>query len=126
LLISVNPPILSVRTSGSGKATHLGKYSFGMEHEVNLVNQAATGSIEFTAANGDRLYATFTGQGFSTPIPGVLATVETATITGGTGRFEDATGEFTVVWLVFGDMSTTSGLFGGTISAAGATGGAQR
>jgi hypothetical protein len=49
---------------------------------------------EFTAANGDTLRAGFTGQA-SLTAPGVLTSVDTATISGGTGRFASASGNFT-------------------------------
>ena len=61
---------------------------------MNTVARTLTGTYEFTAANGDTLIADVTGQS-PTP-PGVLLSVETATITGGTGRFASATGSFTV------------------------------
>jgi hypothetical protein len=89
---------------------------FAIQHEVNLATQAATGNIHFLAANGDLLVASFTGQGLPSPTPGVLAVVEEATITGGTGRFTAATGRFTMERLVIQATSTTSGSFNGTIS----------
>jgi hypothetical protein len=119
VVISVDPPIRSVLTSGVGEATHLGEFTFEIRFEVNLATLAATGSIHFVAANGDRLDATFVGQGGQTQ-PGVLAVVETATVTGGTGRFANATGSFTVERLIILATSTTTGSFDGTISSPGA------
>ena len=49
-----------------------------------------------TAANGDTLSADWTGAGFPTADPNVLLIVENATITGGTGRFANASGSFRV------------------------------
>ena len=46
----------------------------------------------FTAASGDTLRADFTGQ--ATLVEGVISTIETATVTGGTGRFVGASGSF--------------------------------
>lgn len=48
-----------------------------------------------TAAHGDKLCAEFTGMATPTATPGVLPIEETASITGGTGRFAGATGSFT-------------------------------
>ena len=57
------------------------------------------GTLELVAANGDKIFATFTGLGtFINPT--TASVVEIATITGGTGRFAGATGTFTInVWL---------------------------
>jgi hypothetical protein len=71
------------------------------------------------AANGDTLTASFRGKATPTAKPGVLAIVETATITGGTGRFAGATGSFTVVRLFNTVIGTTAGSFTGTISSPG-------
>ena len=47
------------------------------------------------AANGDELTGTFSGQAAELE-PGVALLTEAATITGGSGRFENATGSFTI------------------------------
>ena len=109
------PLVLSVSGTGTGNATHLGQYTFEYDELVDLSTGAGTGTYEFTAANGDTLTATWTGRGFPTPDPDVLAIVENATITGGTGRFADAGGTFTVERLF--DFTTNSGpgSFEGTI-----------
>lgn len=85
-------------TSVAGQATHLGKFSIEAPHRVNLATQPpeATGAFRLTAPNGDTLTATFTGRGTPTATEGVFSVVETATITGGTGRFAGATGSFVV------------------------------
>ena len=61
-LISVDPPVVAVLTEGMGVATHLGWFTLAMPHNVNLATGSATGSIHFTAANGDRLSGDFRGQ----------------------------------------------------------------
>ena len=88
---------------------------------MNTVARTLTGSYEFTAANGDTLIADFTGQsGPTLENPRVLLSVETATITGGTGRFAGATGSFTVERLLNLDTFLTTVSFEGTISSPGA------
>ena len=109
------PPFVAVNIEGSGKASHLGKFTVDIPHVVNRTNSTAIGTYEFTAANGDTLSASFTGQGTPSATPGVLAIVETATITGGTGRFAGATGSFTVKRLFDTVAGTTIGSFTGTI-----------
>ena len=112
------PPFLSVSLEGTGNATHLGRFTVEIPHVVNTTNRTSTGTYEFTAANGDTLTASFTGQAILTS-PGVLSVVETATITGGTGRFADATGSFTVERVFNQLTSLTTGSFEGTISSFG-------
>ena len=71
--------------------------------------------------NGDTLIADVTGQfGPTAENPRVLLSVETATITGGTGRFAGATGSFTVERLLNLDTFSTTVSFEGTISSPGA------
>ena len=89
-----DPDVLLVTTGGGGKATHLGKYTFVSPHFANLVTGETEGVQIFTAANGDTLTADFDGQ-FLPIAGGLLAAELLATITGGTGRFEGATGNYT-------------------------------
>ena len=118
-LTPATPPFLSVSIEGTGNATHLGRFTIEIPHVVNTTNRTSTGTYEFTAANGDTLTGGFTGQATLTS-PGVLSIVETATITGGTGRFADATGSFTVERLFNQVTGLTTGSFEGTISSPGA------
>jgi len=108
-------PTLFVNGTGSGNATHLGSFTMTYEGEVNLLTHAATGSIEFIAANGDRVYADFVGQSTPTGTPNVVSIVETATITGGTGRFAGATGTFVVMRTLDQITGSASGFFDGGI-----------
>jgi hypothetical protein len=118
--VSVNFPIVNVMASGAGNATHLGKFRFEHPHTVNLLDFAIAGPIHLLAANGDEVFADFSGQASETPTPGVLLVVGTATITGGTGRFAGATGSFAHQRLVDQVAGTFAGSFEGTISSPGA------
>ena len=114
--VSVSPDpggvVLAVRAEGN--ATQLGRFS---REETILFNPATgtlTGLIVFTAANGDQLFGTVEG-GF------VSATVATGTytFTGGTGRFQNASGEADF------SLSTSDGVhfaveFDGSLSSVGA------
>jgi hypothetical protein len=115
----VDPPFIPVLLEGEGNATHLGRFIFAAPHLVNLTTRLATGSYQFKAANGDMLFATFTGQASPTASPSVVYIVEVATITGGTGRFAGATGGFTVERLYDTVAGTTRGGFDGRISSRG-------
>jgi hypothetical protein len=107
-------PTLSVDGSGTGIATHLGRFTVTWEATVNLVDGSGSGSSHFIAANGDSIFTEGTGQAEPTDTPGVLRIVEIGTITGGTGRFEGATGSFTLERLL-DPTGFTSGSFDGTI-----------
>jgi hypothetical protein len=88
---------------GAGHATHLGNYS-----ETGNVTFSPTdvpgilqidGAVVYTAANGDKLYATVTGE-----LNGATGAI-TASLTyaGGCGRFEDAAGSANLVGQILAD-----------------------
>ena len=108
-------PIRSVTREGAGTATYLGKYTSHLTAQINVTTGHATGVATFTAANGDTLTTTVDGQGTPTPTPGVLSVVEVYTITGGTGRFADATGTFTLEIIVTQATGVSTGTFSGVI-----------
>jgi hypothetical protein len=114
----LSPPIASVLIEATGNAAQLGRFTLEIPHTVNQAIRVGEGTYEFTAANGDTLTADFTGTA-TLVAPGVLSTSETATITGGTGRFEGATGSFTAERTFFVATGTTTGSFEGTISSPG-------
>ena len=114
------PTTLTVRGTEEGTATHLGRFTAAVEEVVDTATATGSGTIEFTAANGDRLLATTVGgeDGF-TP-PNISHIKETATITGGTGRFAGASGTFTIRFTQIIDFAngtaTVSGSFEGHIN----------
>ena len=112
----LTPPFVQVDVDATGNATQLGEFALAIPHKVNRADRTAVGTYEFTAANGDMLFADFTGTATPTAIPGVLYIEETATITGGTGRFAGATGSFTCERFFDTIAGTTIGSFEGTIS----------
>jgi len=71
------------------------------------------------AANGDSIFALFTGQETPTADPNVVSLVEVADITGGTGRFTGATGSFSLERVINLATGVSSGSFTGTISRVG-------
>ena len=96
-----------------GNATHLGRFSREETLLLNPMTGILAGAITFTAANGDQLRCTFAG-GFISP----TTATGTYTFTGGTGRFENATGSAAFV------ASTPDGVhlsaeFEGTLSSVG-------
>jgi hypothetical protein len=115
----LDPPYAAVLVEAEGNGTHLGRFILDIPHVVNTATRIAIGCYQFTAANGDSVYAEFTGYATPTGIPGVLHIVETATITGGTGRFAAATGSFTAERWYDTIAQTTVGDFEGSISSCG-------
>ena len=115
-----DPPYDLVDIDASGNASHLGRFMLAIPHIVDTSTRTAIGSYEFTAANGDMLTADFTGRAMPTATPGVIYIVETATITGGTGRFAGTAGSFVVERLFDRIADTTIWLFEGSISSPGA------
>jgi hypothetical protein len=86
-----------------GHGTELGSFTQTLDYVIsyNLVDFAGTGTI--TAADGSQLFLTFVGtepgfatQVFPTPFSGEL------TITGGTGRFNAATGQGAITGTDYG------------------------
>jgi hypothetical protein len=118
---TVAPHTDYVVVDATGTATRLGQFTLTVPHFVDTSTRTAAGTYQFTAANGDTLTADFTGVSVPTDVPGVIYIVETATITGGTGRFEGATGTFVAERLFDRVAGTTTGSFAGTISSVGAS-----
>lgn len=89
------PPFLKMEIPGKGKGLHLGKSTWFSNSLVNftVLPPAQTGDMVFTAANGSTLIGHY--WGVVQPDPenpqGVLFNGDYL-ITGGTGRFEGATG----------------------------------
>jgi hypothetical protein len=86
-------------SSFTGHLSHLGAITGG-----DIATLTATGPTTFTytgtdtlvAANGDELFSTFTGSGVFTSAT-TAESSQVNTITGGTGRFADASGTFTIM-----------------------------
>ena len=111
------PPVITVHLDASGEASHLGRFTLTSVHDVNFDTFEGQGTATLVAANGDSLFCDTSGKASLLP-PGFLI-VETCEITGGTGRFADARGGFTlerVTVPITQDRGTTTGEFSGTLS----------
>jgi hypothetical protein len=78
----------------TGIANHLGRFTGSAEFYPDLSNLAYipyTGTFDWFAANGDEIYGTFEGYLTDEDMDFVYDNHETATVTGGTGRFAGAT-----------------------------------
>jgi hypothetical protein len=114
----VNPPFVLARVTATGNATQLGKFTYTELDTVDTSTRIGTGTFVFTAANGDTVFGTISGKATFTP-PNALTIEENAIITGGTGRFAEATGTFTATRLKNTVTNVTTASFTGTISAPG-------
>lgn len=95
---------------GHGEATQLGKFT---REEVILVGAggAVSGTMVFTAADGSQLFCEFVGA-----FTGETTVAGTYTFTGGTGRFDGATGA-AFFNITLGEAGSFSFAFAGTIDA---------
>jgi hypothetical protein len=76
---------------------------------------AASESATLVAADGSSIFGQGSGQGTLTGTPGIVSIVETYTITGGTGRFAEASGSFTVERLIDRATLASAGTIQGVI-----------
>lgn len=121
-----DPPInWSIRITGTGQATHLGRVAVDITNgdvglgDGILVPNAPTGNGTFVGPKGDKVFGVYNWTAVPTLNPHVLAFSGTFTITGGEGRFAGATGGGRFQGQ--GDMSTNhvTATFNGTISSPG-------
>lgn len=114
-----NFPVVSIVADGTGQLTHLGRYFMTSPHTTNVFTGETVGDQIFTAANGDTLTAFCAGFPAFQPNGTVEGPLD-CEITGGTGRFTNATGsyEFFLVATPLPDGSgfATDATINGTIS----------
>ncbi len=106
------------RITGIGQLTHLGNATFVADIQFDVIDFSApiTGVQTTVAANGDKIFSTFSGYSNVPDAAGNIDANLSSTITGGTGRFINATGTFTVT--AHGNINVPEGknVFDGTIS----------
>ena len=90
--VSFDFPFATLLQTAEGEASHLGHYTVTGIVVVDVTAGTATGTYTITAANGDTLFTTTIGHALQ-PLS-LKETVDNVTVTGGTGRFEDATGSW--------------------------------
>jgi hypothetical protein len=88
------PVIVSTPFHGTGRVSHLGKSTVSSSQTVDFttVPPTLTGTDEFIAANGDKLYATHTGISGAPDAAGNVTFSGEYIFTGGTGKFTGANG----------------------------------
>ena len=115
----LNPPIVAVRIEATGTATHLGRFTLEAPHTVNQATLTAVGTYLITAANGDTITANLAGTATMVKPPKYISITETATVTGGTGRFAGASGSIEVKRMFNRATGVTTGTLEGWISQPG-------
>ena len=81
--------VIRTKDVGVGHGTHVGRYTLLGAETINVVTGAITeGSFTLTAANGDTLSGTYSGEA----LPGLTGYTVTGPVTGGTGRFAGVSG----------------------------------
>ena len=107
-----------VHSTGAGTATHLGRFTLVSDLTLDLITLSGEEQVTLTAANGDAIIATVAAQGTPNPNGLTLSTVESATITGGTGRFAGARGSYVLERVIVHATGNSTGTFTGTIQLA--------
>ena len=93
-------PTLRATANGGGSATQIGRFTYSLHATVNLPANTSTGVFLLVFNNGDVIHGTFTGVGGAAP----SSIVEDLVISGGTGRFQGASGSLRLSRVV--DQST--------------------
>lgn len=104
------------------QATHLGKAQGPAWAILDVTTFTYVGAATWVAANGDSITIIFEGQFLPTATDGILENIETIEVTGGTGRFEGATGHGVAGGLLDGETLLPLGKgapFTGSISTPG-------
>jgi hypothetical protein len=121
-------PVVAVVSEGEGHGTQLGRFKMVSPHTSNVFTFELEGDHLFTAANGDTLTAHFVGQLTPNIVDGNLVSVGgvvPCTITGGTGRFQYATGTYsftsTAIPLADGSGFASTATMEGVISSVGSS-----
>jgi len=119
--VSFQFPFDGKKQTAEGEATHVGHYTLTGDFVVDLRFGTAAGTFTMTAANGDTLFLDM--EAYADPTD-FTKTVANFTVTGGTGRFEGATGSYTshnqLAFFVGTSPNPYVGVLEGTISSPGA------
>ena len=84
-------PLLHVTVNSRGQATYMGRTTaFTDDQLVSLIDGSATATYTLTGVDGDTLILAMTFQ--ATNVEGGVTFAGSYTVTGGSGRFEGATG----------------------------------
>ncbi len=119
--VPVTPGVFLGTTSGAGHASHLGRVAATSTEVLDFTAfpgrlSVRDGQLVMIAANGDELHWSYSGGGPLPDASGLSAITGTFVITGGTGRFADASGGGTVEGVASVVTNTVSLHYRGTIT----------
>ena len=106
-----NPAIYNGVANASGNATHLRDFNKVTSDVINIDSSTVNGTFIMTNQGGEQIKGRYNGTFSFGTKPGTLSWDLNATITGGTGRFSKATGQF--VFHATGDYVIVKGIFKG-------------
>lgn len=91
---TLDPTVILAEATAVGEGAHIGSFRKVTNDAINLAILEVDGIFTMTAANGDVIEGCYSGLFEFGTSPGTLSWVLEAAITGGTGQFAGATGEF--------------------------------
>lgn len=108
--------LLRVALTGTGDSPLLGRFQVATDGRVNPATGAGTGTTTLTAADGSTITGSLQGQGVRRAGQPTQVT-EVTTITGGTGRFSGASGQYTLTRQTDEATGRSTGTLDGTVRA---------
>jgi hypothetical protein len=93
----VEYPVVHNLFTGTAVLTGVGHSQIVFPHDWSIVDRSVNGSMTITAANGDELFASVTGTAFPHPDGLTMVLEQSGNFEGGTGRFAEASGSFSIV-----------------------------
>ena len=106
------PWIVTSQVAATGKGTHVGAFTKVTSDVIDLSTLWVVGAFTMTTANGDLLMGVYSGPLAFGNSPCAISWILNATIVGGTGRFQHATGEF--VFIAEGEIVISDGVAHGS------------
>jgi hypothetical protein len=90
----ISPGMVSISANGIGELTNVGNLSFQLQKTLDTTVKVPTfsGTFTITAENGDTLTGTYAGVTSGADSNGYGTFSGQITVTGGTGRFQNASG----------------------------------
>ena len=83
-------------TNVAGRATNIGSLVGTLSERIDVTDGSYSGTGVFATPNGDTMETEYQGQAFPPDQSGTVRFIESHVVTGGTGRFAGATGNFDV------------------------------
>jgi hypothetical protein len=116
------PTTISVEGNDTGLSGELGQFKITYRFTITIPPDSgpgdpstSAGTAEWIIANGDTIYTKFVGIGEPTDTFPIVRVVEYYQVTGGTGKFSNAKGQFTVKRLSSADPSSAANLTSGGV-----------